>query len=229
VNTPIKKQLKIRTKILFYRNTSLQNRNFLTRYNMKKRYQFVINFGFLASQKTKWRAKLLLLPILFMLLSLSSYGQIAQRGTAVSNSAGTTNMSSIQVNKPTGIVSGDIMIVSILQNETDNDNGGLNSANLTGWTLIDGRTVRSEGTNDGDNAWYGTVLYRIADGTEGASFTFTLPNSRADMALISIVAFSGVTASNVGGIATITIDGTSGAAAGNTTEVQFNDNGTVPE
>jgi hypothetical protein len=114
-------------------------------------------------------------------------------------------MSSIEINKPTGIVSGEIMIVSILQNETDNDNGGLSSANLTGWTLIDGRTIRSEGTGNGDNAWFGTVLYRVADGTEGTSFIFALPNSRADMALISIVAFSGVTATNG-----VKADGTAG-------------------
>jgi hypothetical protein len=172
---------------------------------MKHRYQFLLNFNSLAVQKTKWRANLLLLPLLLVLLSTISYGQIAQRGSAISNSAATTNMSTIQVNKPTGVVSGDIMIVSILQNETDNDNGGLNSANLTGWTLIDGRLIESQGTANGDNAWYGTVLYRVADGTEGASFTFTLPNSRADMALISIVAFSGATATNG-----VKADGTAG-------------------
>ncbi len=138
-------------------------------------------------------------------LGFNSWGQIAQRGSAISNSAATANMSSIEINKPTGIVSGEIMIVSILQNETDNDNGGLSSANLTGWTLIDGRTIRSEGTGNGDNAWFGTVLYRVADGTEGTSFIFALPNSRADMALISIVAFSGVTATNG-----VKADGTAG-------------------
>jgi hypothetical protein len=82
-----------------------------------------------------------------------------------------------------GVVAGDVLIASVLQNETDNDNGGLSDVTATGWTLVDGRSIFAVGTANGDNAWYGTVLYRVADGTEGSSFAFALPNSRADMAI----------------------------------------------
>jgi hypothetical protein len=148
----------------------------------------------------------LLCSLLVIAGSLSELqAQIAQRGSATTATVGTTNSSSLSINKPTGVVAGDVLIASILQNETDNDNGGLGSATLTGWTLVDGRTIRSDGTNNGANAWYGTVLYRVADGTEGSSFSFSLPNSRADMAIGSIVAFSGVSGS--GGVKA---DGTAG-------------------
>ncbi len=119
------------------------------------------------------------------------FGQITQVGsatTATNNSA----ISTLTINRPTGVQAGDVLIVNIVQNETDNDNGGLSNASLSGWTLIDGRQIRSEGTGNGDNAWWGTVLFRIAGASEPASYAFSLPNSRADMAIGSIVAFRGV-------------------------------------
>ncbi len=137
------------------------------------------------------------------LFSLTTHAQITRRGTATTNA--NNGGLSLSIDKPTGIVAGDILIANILQNETDNDNGGLNAVTATGWILVDGRIIRSDGTNNGDNAWHGTILYRIADGTEGATFSFTLPNSRADMAIGSIVAFSGVT--STGGVR---VDGTAG-------------------
>lgn len=117
------------------------------------------------------------------------FGQILQRGTATNASSTTT---SISINKPTGVVSGDVIIVNIAQ-------GGNSStaASLAGWTIIDGRSL-------GASQRYGTVLYRVADGTEGASFTFTL-GSGVDAASGSIVAFSGVDAT--GGVKA---DGTPG-------------------
>jgi len=121
------------------------------------------------------------------------FAQIAQRGSATTATIGSA-AASMTINKPTGVVAGDVLIVTVLQNETDNDNGGLNNVTSTGWTLIDGRIIRSEGTANNNNAWHGTVLYRVADGTEGSSFAFALPNSRADMAIGSMVAFSGATA-----------------------------------
>ncbi len=142
------------------------------------------------------RSRFALVFLLFMTLFLGStegWGQIAQRGTATTNAAALSGSSRVlTINKPTGVVAGDVMIASIVQNETDNDNGGLSANTLAGWTLIKGVSIRSEGTGNGDNAWYGTCLYRIADGTEGASFSFLMPNDRADMAIGSIVAFSGV-------------------------------------
>jgi hypothetical protein len=132
-----------------------------------------------------------LLLFFFLCLGFSTQAQIAQRGSSTTATNATAS-ATLTINKPTGVVAGDLMIVSIVQNETDNDNGGLNNVTATGWTLIDGRIIFSEGTGNGQNAWHGTVLYRVAGASEGASYSFTLPNSRADMAIGSIVAFSGV-------------------------------------
>ena len=145
-----------------------------------------------------------LLLLAFALSGNVVYSQIAQRGAATTASINGAT-AAMTINKPTGVVAGDVMIASVLQNETDNDNGGLSNVTSTGWTLVDGRTIYSVGTANGDNAWYGTVLYRVADGTEGSSFAFALPNSRADMAIGSIVAFSGAT--STGGLKA---DGTAG-------------------
>jgi hypothetical protein len=77
-----------------------------------------------------------------MIMSLffvaNTFGQIAQRGTATTASTNAAT-SAMTINKPTGVVAGDLMIVSIVQNETDNDNGGLSNVTSDGWTLIDGR------------------------------------------------------------------------------------------
>ena len=134
-----------------------------------------------------------MLLLAFALSGNVVYSQIAQRGSATTATIASA-AASMTINKPTGVVAGDVLIVTVLQNETDNDNGGLSDVTATGWTLIDGRIIRSVGIANGDNAWYGTVLYRVADGTEGSSFAFALPNSRADMAIGSMVAFSGATA-----------------------------------
>ncbi len=120
-------------------------------------------------------------------------GQIEQRGAATTNSAGSTNSTSLTINKPTGLITGDVMLLTIVQNETDNDNGGLTSPTLSGWTLVKDILIRSNGTSDGDNAWFGSIYYRVSDGSEGASFSFAM-NSRCDMAIGSMVAFSGVAA-----------------------------------
>lgn len=95
--------------------------------------------------------------------------QIAQRGTATTGS-GTT---SLTINKPTGVVSGDIMIVNIAN---DNNNG---AASLSGWTLIDSKNP------DGSVS----LLYKIAGGSEPSSYAFSVAGSPS---VGSIVAFSGV-------------------------------------
>ena len=148
--------------------------------------------------------KSLTLLAVFFFVSVNTFGQIAQRGTPTTANISSAS-SAIQISKPSNVAAGDLMIVSIVQNETDNDNGGLSNVTATGWTLIDGRIIFSEGNSNNSNAWHGTVLYRVADGTEGSSFAFALPNSRADMAVGSIVAFSGVDV--LGGV---NADGTSG-------------------
>lgn len=121
----------------------------------------------------------------------NGWGQIAQRGSSTNASNATTNNTTITINKPTGVVAGDVLLFSVVQNETDNDNGGLSSPALSGWTLVKDILIRSDGTSNNNNAWFGSIYYRISDGSEGASFTFAM-NSRCDMAIGSMVAFSGV-------------------------------------
>lgn len=83
--------------------------------------------------------------------------------------------------------------------QDDNDNQTLSNATSSGWTVIDGRRIYE---NSGYE-WWGTILYRVADGTEGTNFTFTCTN--ADMSIGSIVAFTGV--DGTGGVKA---DGTAG-------------------
>lgn len=55
----------------------------------------------------------------------------------------------------------------------NDDDPGANldlDASATGWFLIDGRLTFTSGNNE----WRAALLYRIADGTEGANFTFNL-------------------------------------------------------
>ena len=144
--------------------------------------------------RAKWHnVSLVWLIILGFFLAGASqaFGQITQRGSATTS----TGTNTITIDKPTGIVAGDVLIVNIVQNETNNNN--LNNSSLTGWTLIDGRLTYDEGNFNGANAWWGTVLYRVADGTEGASFTFNNDND-ADMSIGSIVAFYNV--ASTGGV-----------------------------
>lgn len=126
-----------------------------------------------------------------LLLPHHSFAQITQRGS--STTAANQNSTTLTINKPTGVVAGDVLIVNIAQNETSNQN--LSNASLAGWTLIDGRLIYDNGNNNTDNQWWGTILYRVADGTEGTSFIFAL-DADADMAIGSIVAFYNVDITN---------------------------------
>jgi hypothetical protein len=103
---------------------------------------------------------------------------IVQRGAATE---ATTANTSLTISKPTGVVAGDVMIVTIAQlgnNTTD--------PTCSGWTLVDGAILRSGGTLN-----YGAVLYRIAGSSEPSSYTFTL-GSGVTSASGAILAFSGV-------------------------------------
>ena len=123
----------------------------------------------------------LVLPILSLLLillgSLTTNAAITQRGSATT---ATTTGTSLTINKPTGVVQGDVMFVNIAQtgnNTTD--------PSLSGWTLIDSTSLA------GTTARYGAVFYKVAGASEGASYTFTL-GSGVSSAVGDIVAFSGV-------------------------------------
>ena len=125
--------------------------------------------------------------ILFLLILVGSItqlnAQIAQRG----NTTNISTNSSLTIDKPAGLVEGDIMFANIVQ--SDNDNSTLANATITGWTLVAGE----EFGNVGNDSWWGTILYKVATVTDVAAtdFTFTGDNDADDM-LGGIVAFSGV-------------------------------------
>ncbi|MFM7310452.1 MAG: hypothetical protein ACKOZY_07570, partial [Flavobacteriales bacterium] len=103
------------------------------------------------------------------------WSQIAQRGTATSAISTTAT---VTINKPTGVVAGDMMIANI----GNFFNGTNTSATSSGWTLIAGTDV------DRGRA---TLLYKIAGASEPASYTFDV-TAFSSAATGAIVAFSGV-------------------------------------
>ena len=105
--------------------------------------------------------------------------QILQRGSATS---ATSTSSSITINKPTGVVAGDIMIANI----GNYINATQSSATCTGWTPI-ARTDVDRGR--------ATLLYKIAGASEAASYTFSVTAS-SSASTGAIIAFSGVSATN---------------------------------
>lgn len=125
-------------------------------------------------------------------LTSDLFGQIAQRGTATSATSTNTNLT---INKPTGVVSGDVMIVNITSN-----NGGTPS--LSGWNSL------GTGIFNGSNL-RATVLYKVAGGSEPSSYTFAL-GTGANNAIGTIIAFSGVDNTSP-----IDATGTIGLSAGN--------------
>jgi hypothetical protein len=143
---------------------------------------------FAVSRITQRTVKAIPLPGLALLLALAlvvvpnaampvpASAAIEQRGTATT---GTSVYATLTIDKPPGVVAGDVMIVNIAK--VGNYTTAPTSA---GWTLIDGRSL-------GGVLRYGAVLYRVADGTEGESFTFALGTGTIG-AVGSILAFSGV-------------------------------------
>jgi hypothetical protein len=133
-------------------------------------------------QRTSLRKliKLFGLLLLFTIIRNPVFPQIAVRGSATSSS--TTN-ASLTISKPSGVVVGDIMIMNISRYYSSGSNSCPTS---TGWTQMVCQTL-------GGN-WWGGLMYRVVDGTEGTSFTFSLTNN--NYAAGSIVAFSGVNPSS---------------------------------
>jgi hypothetical protein len=129
-------------------------------------------------------------------LTSNLFGQIAQRGTATSATSTNTNLT---INKPTGVVSGDVMIVNITSN-----NGGTPS--LSGWNSL------GTGIFNGSNL-RATVLYKVAGGSEPSSYTFAL-GAGANDAIGTIIAFSGVdNASPIDATGTMGLSASAGATA----------------
>lgn len=125
--------------------------------------------------------------ILFLGSTNVTEAQIAQRGVATT---ATSSANTITINKPAGVVAGDLMIVSIASNDNNSLVGSNASSVLTGaagWTLQSSITI-------GNNNHRGSVLYRVADGTEAGSFAFNVPNvsGTTDDSVGAIIAFLGV-------------------------------------
>jgi hypothetical protein len=109
----------------------------------------------------------------------------------VGSDEGTSTNSTLTLDKPGGVIAGDFMIVNITQGEEDGS--ALSGATLAGWTVIDSRTL---GTN-GSLSWWGTVLYRIADASDvvAADYDFVL-DADVDNASGNISVFRGVDNAN---------------------------------
>jgi hypothetical protein len=125
--------------------------------------------------------------------------------TADSNSGATSAVSqTLTVNKPTGVVSGDVIVVVIYSNEDSQSANTLSSEpTFTGWTKI------SEGaaynTSSSRRRW---AYYRVAGGSEPSSWDFTITYIVSGTAnLVSVCSrFSGVDTANPVDVAS-TLDG----------------------
>jgi hypothetical protein len=103
-------------------------------------------------------------------------GDVCDRGSvAITAGAITTcasfNSKSIVINKPSGVVSGDILIASI------SNNGYLTCSPPSGWNLIRQNT---SGGNCGS-----AVFYLVAGGSEPTSYTFTFSSNVYSAGLMS--------------------------------------------
>jgi|CXWL01.1.fsa_nt_gi uncharacterized membrane protein YgdD (TMEM256/DUF423 family) len=134
-----------------------------------------------------------------LILGSTAFGQILQRGATTSGTSTSTN---ITITKPNLVVAGDVLIVNIVK-----ENNGTDEPVLAGWTVI-----ASGAINAGDIR--GSVLYKVATGSEPASYTFALGTNTND-AVGAMVAFSGV---DVSGPTPFDVIGTMGLslAAGGT-------------
>ncbi|MFA9392852.1 MAG: hypothetical protein ACERKD_23795, partial [Prolixibacteraceae bacterium] len=119
---------------------------------------------------------LLIITINFIFIS-SSTAAIALRGTTTTGNTTNTNLT---INVPTGVVTGDVMLLNIVKYSAT----GSTLPTLTDWTSIASSNL------SGSNQRNGAIYYRIVDGTEGASYTFAIGTS--SYAAGAITAFSGV-------------------------------------
>ena len=108
--------------------------------------------------------------------STTTVNTIAQRGTATT--ATVTNNASLVIAKPTGVVQGDLLIANLVQ-----CNSTTAPTAPAGWTSINNVAI---GTGRG------AAFYKVAGGSEGANYTFTVPMGATVTATGGIVAFSGV-------------------------------------
>ena len=124
--------------------------------------------------------------LLLFLLPIFSFGQIAQRGSSTTNS---TYNAALSINRPAGIVSGDVLILNIAQRGDKK----LSNPAPSGWILIDGLDLGQTGSVRRQ----ASVYYKIATAAEPNSYTITLDKDH-NGSTGSIIAFSGVDVSGVG-------------------------------
>lgn len=114
---------------------------------------------------------------------VASLQTVALRGVATT--ATVTNTASLTISKPTGVVSGDLMIATLVQvNDTQKPDAPL------GWNLIDQRTLRTQPHG------FGAIYYKVAGDSEASDYTFIVPTGPDVTASGSIIAFSGEDANN---------------------------------
>lgn len=109
---------------------------------------------------------------------------ISVRGTPTSANSGTSNVTSLTINKPTSTVAGDVMIATISVAGGDTTTG----IALAGWTKI----IHSANTGTPPNASIDS-FYKVATASEGSSYTFSLGTQSFTMrAAGGIVSYAGV-------------------------------------
>ncbi|MEI6656861.1 MAG: hypothetical protein WCP45_19000, partial [Verrucomicrobiota bacterium] len=120
-------------------------------------------------------------------------GTITQRGVATTNSI--TTAGSVTINKPSGVVAGDVMIATLTK---------LGSTTAltapSGWAVVSQAILRT-----GTTTTYGAVMYRVADGTDASVSSYAFALGTTTTAVGDIVAFTNVDAT--GGVKQ---DGTAG-------------------
>jgi hypothetical protein len=119
---------------------------------------------------------LLLLLIVFINPSFAQIEKLEDQTTAF------TKETELTIKKPDGVKTGDIMIVTIAQKESD-DNNPLS----VGWILVAGADIEEKGKH----AW-GAVLYKIVADADASVTNYTFTLSAPKEAIGVIVAFSGV-------------------------------------
>ena len=130
--------------------------------------------------------KLFLFAIIASLLwSVNAIGQIAQRGSATTDN--TISSGVLTINKPSGVIEGDVLFANIIQSRSS-DGTLPNEVTSDGWTVISGSNLGSGNTD----RVRGTILYKIAGGSEPTNYDFALNNANSNSAAGVVVAFSGV-------------------------------------
>jgi hypothetical protein len=131
--------------------------------------------------------KLLLLLLLIVFVN-PIFAQIEQLGINQRGAATTafTKETELTIEKPDGVKTGDIMIVTIAQKESDDKSDDNNPVSI-GWEFVAGADIEEKGKH----AW-GAVLYKIAGDADASVTDYTFTLSAPEEAVGAIVAFSGV-------------------------------------